>query len=241
MGQGATDASDAGSARGRVRDEDQTVILPRVDAGKARPDAGKARPDAGKARPDAGKAHLDADKARADADKARADASQKRADAVRALDEDARAQELAKEFLAQELLAQDLLTDVPWPDDNSAYAGERPPAELATSLASGLATFPYLGRTIRRRARVWCIPAWSAWSSAWACTTSSHRLLRQSTSRSSRPTRPLRMPLDEVNTQVAQVTSRKVAPAGRDELGLTENVNKFLASYTAVSVTDRII
>src|SRR5580693_4803635 len=94
MGQGATDASDAGSARGRVRDEDQTVILPRVDAGKARPDAGKARPDAGKAQPDA-------NKARADADKARAEAGQKRAEAGRALDEldeDARAEDLAKEF-----------------------------------------------------------------------------------------------------------------------------------------------
>ncbi len=233
MGQGATDASDAGSARGRVRDEDQTVILPRVDAGKARPDAGKARPDAGKP-------HLDADKARADADKARADAGQKRADAVRALDEDARAQELAKEFLAQELLAQDLLTDVPWPDDNSAYAGERPPAELATSLASGLATFPYLGRTIRRRARVWCILAVVGLALGLglhyvkpppAKATTSVQLTYPTASN----------PMDAIATEVALVQSQTVARQAERELGLTENVNKFAASYTATSTTDRII
>jgi hypothetical protein len=229
MGQGATDASDAGSARGRVRDEDQTVILPRVDAGKARPDAGKARPDAGKAQPDAGKA--------------RADAGKKRAEAGRALDEldeDARAEDLAKEFLAQEMLAQDLLADVPWPDDNAAYAGERPPAELANSLASGLATFPYLGRTIRRRARVWCIVGVVGLALGLglhyvkpppAKASTSVQLTYGSGSN----------PMDAITTEVSQVTSRTVAGMAESALGLTENVNKFVASYTAVSLTDRVI
>ncbi len=233
MGQGATDASDAGSARGRVRDEDQTVILPRVDAGKARPDAGKARPDAGKA-------HPDADKARADADKARADAGQKRADAGRALDEDARAQDLAKEFLAQELLAQDLLADVPWPDDNAAYAGERPPAELATSLASGLATFPYLGRTIRRRFRFWCIAGVVGLILGLGLHYAKPPPAKAVTSVQVADG-PASNPMDAVTTEVAQVTSRVVASMAEKKLGLTENVNKFLASYTAVSVTDQII
>jgi capsular polysaccharide biosynthesis protein len=243
MGQGATDASDAGSARGRVRDEDQTVILPRVDAGRARPDAGKAHPDAVKARPDAGKAHPDAVKARPDADKARADAGQKRAEAGRVLDEldeDARAEDLAKEFLAQEMLAQDLLADVPWPDDNAAYAGERPPAELATSLASGLATFPYLGRTIRRRARVWCILGVVGLALGLGLHYVKPPPAKATTSiQLTYP--PASNAIDAINTEVNLVTSRTVAGLAEHQLGLTENVTKFLASYTATDPTDRII
>jgi capsular polysaccharide biosynthesis protein len=240
MGQGATDASDAGTARGRVRDEDQTVILPRVDAGKARPDAGKARPDAGKARPDANQARPDADKARLDADKARADAGQKRADAGRALDEEARAEDLAQEFLAQEMLAQDLMGDVPWPDDNAAYAGERPAAELATSLASGLATFPYLGRTIRRRARLWCILGVVGLALGLGLHYVKPPAAKASTQLElTYP--PASNAIDEINTEVALVQSRKVAGLAESELGLTENVNKFVASYTVTAPTDRII
>ena len=236
MGQGGKDASDAGSARGRVRDEDQTVILPRVDAGKTRPDAGKARPDADKAR-------ADADKARADAGQKRADAGQKRADAGRALDEldeDARAEDLAKEFLAQELLAQDLLADVPWPDDNAAYAGERPPAELATALASGLATFPYLGRTIRRRARVWCILGVVGLALGLGLHYVKPPPAKATTSiQLTYP--PASNAIDAITTEVALVQSRAVAELAEKQLGLTENVTKFLASYTATDPTDRII
>lgn len=227
MGQGGIDASDTGSTRGRVQDEDQTVILPRVDAAKARPDAGKARPDAGKARADAGKA-------RADAGKMRADASQ-------ALGEDAREQELlAQELLAQELMAQDLLADVPWPDDNAATAGERPPAELAAALAAGVATFPYLGRTIRRRARLWCILGVVGLALGLglhyvkpppAKATTSVELTYASGAN----------PLDAITTEVALVQSQTVARQAERELGLTENVNKFVASYTATNTTDRII
>ena len=95
MGQGATDASDAGSARGRAEDDDQTVVMPRIEA-----------------------------------------------DPVR-----------GEDYRAEDYRAEELLTDLPWPDDNAGAAAERPAAELASSLVTGLATLPYLGRTIRRRAR----------------------------------------------------------------------------------------
>lgn len=182
MGQGATDASDAGSARGRVHDEDQTVILPRVDAGQAR-------------------------------------------------GADAR---------AQELLAQELLADVPWPDDNAAAAGERSAAELASSLAAGLATFPYLGRTIRRRARFWCILGAVGLAAGVGLHYVKPPPFKAVTSVEITDG-PASNPIDAITTQVALVQSRAVAKQAEHDLGLTENVSKFLASYTAASVTDRII
>jgi capsular polysaccharide biosynthesis protein len=262
MGQGATDASDAGSARGRVQDEDQTVILPRVDAAKGRPEASKARPDAGKPRPDAAKAgadvkaaadakagadasqaRTDPGKAPAGARQARADVPQARADVpqARAAEDPARAdQAVAQELLAQEMLAQDLLADVPWPDDNAAYAGERPPGELASSLVSGLATFPYLGRTIRRRARLWCI-----FGVVGLVLGLGLHYVKPPPAKASTEVQltypPASNPIDAINTEVALVMSRSVAGLAEHQLGLTENVTKFLASYTATDPTDRII
>lgn len=191
MGQGATDASDAASARGMVEDDDQTVVLPRIDAAPVRVDAAPVRVDAAPVR--------------------------------------------GADYGEEELLA-----DLPWPDDNADSAAERPAAELASSLVTGLATFPYLGRTIRRRARFWCIagviglaagaglhyvkpPAYKAATSV--------ELTNGAASN----------PMDAITTEVAMVQSRAVASQAEHDLGLTENVNKFLASYTATSVTDRII
>jgi capsular polysaccharide biosynthesis protein len=178
MGQGVADASDAGSARGRVQDEDQTVTLPRVDAGQAR----------------------------------------------------------AEDYFR----AQEVLRDLPWPDDDAAAAAERPAAELASSLVTGLATFPYLGQTIRRRARLWCImgavglvvglglhfarpPAYRAMTSVEITNSSDQN------------------PIDAIGTEVALVQSRAVGSQAEHDLGLTENINKFLASYSAADITDRII
>ena len=237
MGQGGTDASDAGSARGRVRDEDQTVILPRVDAVRHAPTLAKHAPTRqGTPRT--------ADKARRATPDQRP--RRRRSEARRGRRWSSMssmrmpAPDLAKEFLAQEMLAQDLLADVPWPDDNAAYAGERPAAELATSLASGLATFPYLGRTIRRRARVWCIFGVVGLALGLGLHYVKPPPAKASTSvELTYP--PASNAIGRSHHRGRPGARRTVAGLAENELGLTENVNKFLASYTATYPTDRII
>ena len=177
MGQGARDASDAGSARGLVQDEDQTVVLPRVDAGELR---------------------------------------------------------------AEDTGGQELPSDLPWPDDDTAAAGGRPAAELASSLAAGLATFPHLGRTIRRRTRLWCVLGVVGLIGGLGLHYAKPPAYRAVTSVEI-TNAPDQNPVDAITTEVALVESLAVAGEAEKQLGLTEDVNKFLASYTATDITDQII
>jgi capsular polysaccharide biosynthesis protein len=52
---------------------------------------------------------------------------------------------------------------------------------------------------------------------------------------------PALNPLDAVQTDVALARSRSVAGPVMRKLGLTENVTKFIGSYTVVAVTDRVL
>jgi uncharacterized protein involved in exopolysaccharide biosynthesis len=52
---------------------------------------------------------------------------------------------------------------------------------------------------------------------------------------------PALNPLDAVQTDVTLAQSRSVAGPVVRELGLTENVTKFIGSYSVVPVTDRVL
>lgn len=110
----------------------------------------------------------------------------------------------------------------------------------AVEFALGLASLPYIGTALRRRARVWCVtgliglalgvgvyvkapPPYQAVTSV---------LLAQPSNAN---------PLDAVQTDVTLARARAVAGGAMQKLHLTESINKFLTSYTVAAITDRVV
>lgn len=123
-----------------------------------------------------------------------------------------------------------------WVRKDLKPGSEREPAEFTL----GLASLPFVGRTLRRRAKVWLLfgfvgmligvgfyvkapPPYEAQSTVWLA----------------QP--PDVDPLDAVQTDVTLAQARGVAGAALHKLRLTESVNKFLTSYTAAALTDRVV
>ncbi len=132
----------------------------------------------------------------------------------------------------------ELMPDSAWSIDD--VIAEHPAAELARALTTGLATLPYIGRAIRRRARLWCaagliglvlgLAAFSVHPPAHKASVS--LLITDGASQN---------PMDAIFTEMALVQSRAVAAPVVQSLGLHESVTKFLSSYAVTQVTDRVI
>ncbi len=123
-----------------------------------------------------------------------------------------------------------------WVRKDLTPASERRSGDFAL----GLASLPFVGRTLRRRARTWCLfgfiglligaglyvkapPPYQAQTRV---------LLAQPADVN---------PLDAIETDVTLAQTRGVAGAALHKLGLTESVTKFLTSYTAAALTDEYV
>jgi capsular polysaccharide biosynthesis protein len=134
--------------------------------------------------------------------------------------------------------APELMPDSAWSIDD--VIAEHPAAELGRALIAGLTTLPYIGRAIRRRARMWCgagliglvlgLAVFSVHPPAHKASVS--LLITDGTNQN---------PMDAIFTEIALVQSRAVATPVVQSLGLHESVTKFLSSYTVSQVTDRVI
>jgi capsular polysaccharide biosynthesis protein len=109
-------------------------------------------------------------------------------------------------------------------------------------LASGLTTVTFIRATLRRTARVWCVIALVgmlvglgvavSFPPSYVATTSV--LLTPETSPGEAADEPI------LNEQ-AIAQSRAVGDLAMQKLGLHQNINSFLASYTVTVVTDRVL
>jgi capsular polysaccharide biosynthesis protein len=134
--------------------------------------------------------------------------------------------------------APELMPDSGWSIDD--VTAEHPAAELARALMAGLTTLPYIGRAIRRRARMWCAAAMIGLVlglAAFVVHPPAHKasvslLITDGASQN---------PMDAILTEIALVQSRAVAAPVVQSLGLHVTVTKFLSSYTVTQVTDRVI
>jgi len=123
-----------------------------------------------------------------------------------------------------------------WGRKDLKTGGDRPAGEFTL----GLASLPFIGRTLRRRARLWLVfglvglligigfykkapPPYQAQITV---------VLAQPTDVD---------PLDAVQTDVTLAQSRGVAGVALHNLHLTENLNKFLTSYTIDAETDKVV
>ncbi len=123
-----------------------------------------------------------------------------------------------------------------WGRKDLKTGGDRPTGEFTL----GLASLPFVGRTLRRRAPLWLAcglvgmvigvgfylkapPPYQAQTTV---------LLAQPTDVD---------PLDAVQTDVTLAESRGVAGVALHKLGLAENLNKFLTSYTIDALTDKLV
>jgi capsular polysaccharide biosynthesis protein len=123
-----------------------------------------------------------------------------------------------------------------WVDDDVTPVDE----DAAADFSGGLASVGFIKAALRRSAWVWCLTAVIGLllglallvvaPPAYQATTSV--LLTHS---------PLEDPLSAMGTDTATAQSTAVAALALRQLGLNEPVDKFVASYTAVTLTDRVL
>jgi capsular polysaccharide biosynthesis protein len=133
-------------------------------------------------------------------------------------------------------------TDVPdadWADDDLTGAGSGR-GQFASGLAAGLAAVPYLRAAIRRRLGLVCVFALVG------------LLLGVGYFKARPPAAKAEIevyvtqapgvePQDAVLTDVALLQTRSLAALALKQLGLSETVTKFMGSFTAVSLTDKVL
>lgn len=129
-----------------------------------------------------------------------------------------------------------------WTDDDFKASPEFAP-DLDANLALGTPSRPALGAAIRRRAWLWSATALLGLALGGAAFVLKPPPYKATTSvlLTQSPTEP---PQDQILTEVALVESRTVAEAAMRSLGLplsAKAVDKFSASISATSLTDRVI
>ena len=121
-----------------------------------------------------------------------------------------------------------------------AIAGERPVGYLAGEVSAGLARLPSLAAAVRRRLVFCCAAAAVGMMLGGAAYVVRPPAYKASTS-VLLAQNPAANPLDAVQTDVALAQSSMVAEPVLRKVGATENIFKFIGSYSVVAVTDRVL
>lgn len=128
------------------------------------------------------------------------------------------------------------LPEQPWVGDDFAIPEEYPSADVT----GGLASLRFITAAIRRRARFWCVTAAIGLLAACAYYVTSPPSYQASTTLLLRPG-----PYENVNTvqndDQAMAQTRTVAGLALHKLGLSEDPGRFLSSYSAVPITERVM
>lgn len=110
----------------------------------------------------------------------------------------------------------------------------------AAGLTENLASLSFIGAALRRRARLWCAVA-LAGLLAGAGASLAFPIAPQASTSVLLAVSPNESLADQVVTDLALAQSRPVAEKAMDELGLSENLDRFQAAYSVTEVTDRLL
>ncbi len=133
----------------------------------------------------------------------------------------------------------DTTPDREWADDDTA-GQERPAAEFAAGLATGLPGMPFIRAAVRRRKWLWCTTAIVGLLLGLVLNLALPTAYHASTS-VLLTTQAGDNPLDAIQTDAATAQSRAVAGMVVRRLGLPESTDAFLKSYAVTTVTDRVL
>lgn len=130
----------------------------------------------------------------------------------------------------------DELPDRRWPDDNLLAAEQA----SASDLAVGLTSLGFIKAALRRGARVWCASALIGLFLGAGLLVKSPPAYEASATLVL-TSNPDEDPVSAMATNAAIAESPAVAGLAMHKLGISENVNTFLKSYTAVIDTDKVM